>query len=93
MPHQIQRLDEVRDKLLATGKFSTIAKFGDVNTFEGTPTLAELNQYDAVLVWSGSPFFRGPTPDENEEYFPLANRLAEYIDGGGGVVLGLVFIY
>ena len=40
------------------------------------PTLATLQQYDSVLVWSNYP----PEPG-------LADRLADYVDAGGGVVL------
>lgn len=40
------------------------------------PTLAQLQQYDSVLVWSNY----GPAPG-------LGDTLADYVDGGGGVVL------
>src|SRR5690606_4059532 len=45
-----------------------------------TPTLAELQQYDAVLVWTNT------TPGDNEL---LGDRLADYVDAGGGVVVAV----
>ncbi|TWU59141.1 hypothetical protein Poly51_19270 [Rubripirellula tenax] len=68
-------VDAVRNNLLATGNFSTIDDFAVASS---TPTLAYLNQYDAVLVWSNS-YFQGFGT-------PLGNVLDDYIDGGGGVV-------
>ncbi len=41
------------------------------------PTLAQLNMYDAVVVWSNSSWFDGVS---------LGNILAQYADGGGAVV-------
>jgi hypothetical protein len=45
---------------------------------EGLPTLATLQQYDSVMVWTNV------IPD-----FPAttSNRLADYVDGGGGLVV------
>ncbi len=43
----------------------------------GTPTLAQLQQYQIVVPFSDSPFADGDT---------LGNNLADYVDGGGVVV-------
>lgn len=72
------RVDEVRTNLLATGEFNTVTH---IPVDSETPTLSELNQYDAVLVWSDRTF---------ESYgTPLGNVLDDYIDGGGGVVVAV----
>ena len=43
----------------------------------GTPTLAQLQQYDIVVPFSNSAFLDSDT---------LGNNLADYVDGGGIVV-------
>jgi hypothetical protein len=43
----------------------------------GTPTLAQLQQYEIVVPFSNSPFLDADT---------LGNNLADYVDGGGRVV-------
>src|SRR5262245_53308332 len=43
----------------------------------GTPTLAQLQQYEIVVPYSDVPFLDGDT---------LGNNLADYVDGGGVVV-------
>ena len=43
----------------------------------GTPTLAQLQQYQIVVPYSNFPFFDADT---------LGNNLADYVDGGGVVV-------
>jgi hypothetical protein len=48
-----------------------------------TPTLAELQAFDAVLVFTNS------TPQSSVN---LGNNLADYVDGGGGVVLTMFAI-
>jgi hypothetical protein len=49
-----------------------------VNISDGIPSLATLSKYDAIYCWSGSPF---PDP------VAFGDRLAEYVDGGGGLVI------
>lgn len=66
---------EVQNKLIGTGQFSTVDAFL-INIV--TPTLAQLNTYDAVLVYSNGLGYA----DSNT----LGNNLADYVDGGGGVV-------
>ncbi len=66
---------DVQAKLQATGRFSQIDLIDASST---TPTLAQLQAYDAVLVWNDLVFADADT---------LGNNLADYIDGGGGVVV------
>ena len=65
---------DVQSKLMATGKFSQVDIF-TANTM--TPSLAQLQQYDAVLVWSNTGFSNATLMGDN---------LADYVDAGGGVV-------
>ena len=67
--------DDVHEKIEGTGLFDTVDSF-DVTTF--TPTLAELQAYDAVLVYSQLEF---SDPDG------MGDVLADYLDAGSGVVL------
>ena len=68
---------EVLERLIATGEFEGV---GEWDLTAATPTLADLQQYHAVLVW-------------NDRTFPsatgLGDVLADYVDAGGGVVLSL----
>ena len=70
--------EEVRTNLLAAGLFSSVdaylVGFGRTN-----PTLAQLLEYPAVLVYSD-----GGLADAAG----LGNTLADYVDAGGGVVIG-----
>ncbi|MFN7973831.1 MAG: Ig domain-containing protein [Acidobacteriota bacterium] len=68
---------EVQQKLVATGQFSQVDAFL-VNGGNGTPTLAQLQAYDAVFVYSDT-FF----DDTNA----MGDVLADYMDAGGGVVV------
>lgn len=73
--------NEVQSKLMSTGLFSQVDAYGFNPTCGGnsnTPTLAQLQQYAAVMVWGGCGF-QDPTA--------MGNVLADYIDAGGGVVL------
>lgn len=66
---------DVKDKIAATGLVA-----GSIDLFavrEATPTLAQLQAYDAVLVYSDYAF---------ADRTALGNVLADYVDGGGGVV-------
>ncbi|MBI5676891.1 MAG: IPTL-CTERM sorting domain-containing protein [Nitrospirae bacterium] len=64
---------EVQSKLVATGFFTTVDTY---ETDVATPTLAELQTYDAVLVFTDGGCGAGT----------LGDNLADYVDGGGGVV-------
>ncbi|MEH6538424.1 MAG: HYR domain-containing protein, partial [Psychroserpens sp.] len=69
--------DEVITKLNATGVFKSV---DDIDVEIQTPTLATLQEYDAVLVWNDEPFF---------DTVALGNVLAAYVDAGGGVVVNM----
>jgi hypothetical protein len=68
-------LEDVRTKVAATGRVpGPVASF---STYTATPTLAQLQGYSAVMVftdWSAA--------DKNA----LGDTLASYVDSGGGVV-------
>jgi hypothetical protein len=70
---------DVRNKLLDTGFFSSVTIW-DASTTGSTPTLGDLTQFDAVLVWSNTTF-------QNADN--LGNVLADYVDNGGGVVVAV----
>ncbi len=70
-------VSDVQAKLQGTGRFSQVDIIDARST---TPTLAQLQAYDSVLVWSDSNF-NDPTA--------IGNNLANYIDGGGGVVVAV----
>jgi hypothetical protein len=65
---------DVHNKLVALGMFGAVDEF-DCQT--GTPTAAQLASYDSVLVYSDFGFADPVT---------LGNRLADFVDAGGGVV-------
>ena len=65
---------DVQTKLLGTGQFTTVDILDVMTT---TPTLAQLQAFDGVLVWSNANY-----ADPNT----LGTNLADYHDAGGGVV-------
>ena len=67
---------DVQSKLIATGNFSTVDIY---NIAFSTPSLSGLLNYDAVLIWRQGSFF---------DPVALGNVLSDYIDAGGGLVLG-----
>jgi len=69
--------NDVQAKLMATGQFSKVDII-DVRTT--TPTLAQLQAYKAVLVYSDALY-----ADSNA----LGNVMADYVDNGGGVVCAM----
>jgi hypothetical protein len=69
------RLADVQSKLNSTGLFSQV-DVHDVRSY--TPTLAELQQYSAVLVFSNNSFIDSTA---------MGNVLADYADADGGVVV------
>lgn len=73
--------DDVKAKLEGTCQFDNVIL---VNAGSSTPTLAELEQVDAVLVFSDTEF------DNN---VVLGNNLADYMNRGGGVVLAVFSSY
>ena len=70
--------DDVQEKLMSTGFFNSVDIY-DITTV--TPTLFQLQQYCGVLVYSDEPGYQNPTV--------LGNNLADYVDGGGGVVVAV----
>ncbi len=71
----LDRLEDVQSKLEGTGLFTQV-DVHDVRSY--TPTLAELQQYSAVLVFSNYTFSNNTA---------LGDVLADYADAGGGVVV------
>ena len=67
--------NDVRSKLLGTGFFSSVSV---INIAVVTPTLVELQAFDAVLVYGDAPGY------QNSQL--LGDVLADYVDAGGGVV-------
>jgi len=67
-------LEDSQQKLTGTGQFS---KVEIVNARFTTPTLTELEAFDAVLVFSNHDY---------DDSTALGNVMANYVDGGGGVV-------
>jgi hypothetical protein len=65
---------DVRVRIREPGTLGLVDVF---NARFGTPTLAQLQKYDAVLAWSDLPFSNSTA---------LGNVLADYVDAGGGVV-------
>ena len=68
-------LNDVTTKLQATGIFNSVTS---INSNQRTPTLAELQAYQAVLVYANYSLADGVA---------LGDVLADYVDAGGGVVL------
>jgi hypothetical protein len=71
------RFTDVQEKLASTGRFEEVAI---INAFSYTPTLEELEEFDALLVWSNRNFANATL---------LGDTLALYVDRGGGVVLSI----
>jgi hypothetical protein len=68
LPTQLQSEIQAEPNVVAVDLFDATV---------GTPTLAQLQQYEIVVPFSNSPFLDGDT---------LGNNLADYVDGGGIVV-------
>lgn len=73
--------NDVKSKLDGTGYFS---QTDVINVRESTPTLAQMQQYDAVIVYSDGCFQNSTV---------LGNNLADYVDSGGGVVVATFAFY
>ncbi len=71
------RLDDVAAKLRGTGLFDSVDVLSAVTS---VPTLATLQEYHAVLTWSDSHYINPVA---------IGNVLADYVDSGGGVVVGI----
>lgn len=71
------RFTDVQAKLMGTGRFSSVAI---INASTTTPSLAELQAYDAVITWSNVNY---------QNATALGDVLADYVDAGGGVVVAV----
>ncbi len=71
---------DVQTRLLATGLFANVGIINTTTAGGGTPTLAQLQAFDSVIVWTNS------TPASN---VALGDVLADYVDAGGGVVVAV----
>ncbi len=69
--------NDISNKVMSTSLFSRVDGY-NVISGQPTPTLAQLQQYGAVMVYSDGGF-TDPTG--------FGNVLADYADGGGGIVL------
>ena len=70
-------INDVQNKIASTGLVT-----GPIDTFDffnGTPTLANVQAYDAVFFWH----------DFGGDLSAFGDVLADYVDSGGGVVLGV----
>ena len=68
---------QVKDRLVNTGRIAA-GDIGIIDTKSLTPTLDQLQGYDAVLVWTNYRPYNATA---------LGDVLADYVDGGGGVVI------
>lgn len=68
---------DVQQKVAAAGSFAQVDAVL-IKSGQPTPTLAQLQQYAAVMVYSDATFTDGTA---------LGNVLADYVDTGGGVVV------
>jgi len=66
-----------RAKLMGTGRFNDVAL---IDAGAMTPRLCDLKAFDGIIVWSN---------DQFDDPFTLGDRLADYVDSGGGVVLAV----
>lgn len=69
---------DTRDKLKATDGFADVVVLPESACGAGTPTLQDLEKYDAVMVWNDCGF---------QDPRALGDVLADYVDGGGHVVV------
>lgn len=68
----------VQSALVATNRFAAVDIIDVTAAGGGTPALATLLQYDALMCWTNT------TPANNVTW---GNVLADYVDAGGGVVV------
>jgi|GEM_PF-2097387 len=71
-------LEDVRSFLQQVGAFATVEL---IDVSQDTPDAQTLSGYEAVLVWADSGF---------KDAVALGDRLADYVDQGGGVVVAAV---
>jgi extracellular elastinolytic metalloproteinase len=73
MPN-ILYLQDVQTKLINSGQFNSVSI---IQIASVTPTLSEMQAFDAAIVFSSTSYQNPAT---------LGNVMADYVDGGGGVV-------
>jgi len=73
--YSVNEADEVRDSLISYG-VADVVDYYDGRV--GTPTLGELEPYDCVITWSNYTYL---------DPVGTGNVLADYVDGGGAVVI------
>jgi F0F1-type ATP synthase membrane subunit c/vacuolar-type H+-ATPase subunit K len=71
------RFTDPQAKILGTGLIATV---DIINATTTTPTLEQLQAYDAVITWSNVDY---------QDEVALGNVLADYVDAGGGVVVAV----
>ena len=71
------RFTDPQAKLMGTGLFNSVAI---INAGTTTPTLAQLQAFDAVITWSNLNY---------QDATALGNVMADYVDSGGGVVVAV----
>jgi hypothetical protein len=71
------RFTDTQARIFASGLFASV---DILDAAAGTPTLQQFQAYDAVLVWSNTGF---------QDSVLLGDTLADYVDGGGGVVVAV----
>ena len=72
-----ERFTDLRDVLVADGRFSGVDIISTTRFGTGTPALEDLLQYDAIIHW---------TNDSNDDAVALGNVFANYVDTGRGLV-------
>ncbi len=72
-----ERFTDLRDVLVADGRFGTVEIISTTRFGTGTPSLTELLQYDSIIHW---------TNDSNDDSVALGNVFADYVDQGRGLV-------
>ena len=71
------QLQEIQRVVEAPGLFDSVST---IDTSSVTPTVDELSDFDAVMVWTNL------TPDQPDAF---GDALADYVDAGGGVVVAV----
>jgi len=71
-------IQQVVVQVVSAGDYPMGTEFAAVENTDSIPSLNELRQFDAVLAWTDVP------PIDADS---LGNRLADYVDAGGKVVL------
>ncbi len=71
--------DDVVQSLMDAGDVSLLYRIDELDASSSTPTLAQLSDYEAVLVYNHEAAYGDPEA--------LGDVLADYVEDGGGVVL------